>query len=150
FVPTVIDVFRRVNPRVEFKQFAAGGLTASRARSRFYQGVLDWKPDKVLLVVMTRTDEDYEVLKQLGEDFPKARIKAYMLDEVHDPAAVQPGTVDRALNAAEAGGIKVIPVGDALATAPDRANFICLDGIHMKEPYHRLMARLWLKYLANE
>src|SRR5690349_9977030 len=66
FVPTVIDVFRRVNPGVEFKQFAAGGLTATRAKNRFYQGVLDWKPDKVLLVVMTRTDEDYEVLKGLG------------------------------------------------------------------------------------
>src|SRR5690349_12015543 len=66
FVPTVIDVFRRINPGVEFKQFPAGGLTATRAKNRFYQGVLDWKPDKVLLVVMTRTDEDYEVLKGLG------------------------------------------------------------------------------------
>ena len=150
FVPTVIDVFRRINPGVEFKQFAAGGLTATRAKNRFYQGVLDWKPDKVLLVVMTRTDEDYEVLKELGEGFRRAGIKAYMFDEVHDPAAVQPGSVERALKAAEAGGIKVIPVGDVLANAPDRGNFICLDGIHMKEPYHRLMAKLWLKYLANE
>ncbi len=31
FVPIVIDVFRRENPKVEFKQFAGGGLTASRA-----------------------------------------------------------------------------------------------------------------------
>src|ERR1043165_6656520 len=69
FVPIVIDVFRRENPRVEFKQFAAGGLTASRAQKRFYQDVLAWKPDKVLLVVMTRTDEDYDALKQLGEGF---------------------------------------------------------------------------------
>ena len=150
FVPTAIDVFRRINPGVEFKQFAAGGLTATRAKNRFYQGVLDWKPDKVLLVVMTRTDEDYEVLKELGEGFRRAGIKAYMFDEVHDPAAVQPGSVERALKAAEAGGIRVIAVGDVLANAPDRGNFICLDGIHMKEPYHRLMAKLWLKYLANE
>ena len=146
----MIDVFRRINPGVEFKQFAAGGLTATRAKNRFYQGVLDWKPDKVLLVVMTRTDEDYEVLKELGEGFRRAGIKAYMFDEVHDPATVQPGSVERALKAAEAGGIKVIAVGDVLANAPDRGNFICLDGIHMKEPYHRLMAKLWLKYLANE
>jgi hypothetical protein len=49
-----------------------GGLTATRAKDRFYQSVLDWKPDKVLLVVMTRTDADYEALKDLGLGFKKA------------------------------------------------------------------------------
>lgn len=150
FVPVVIDVFRRENPKVEFRQFAAGGLTATRARKRFYQGVLDWKPDKVLLVVMTRTDEDYDALKQLGEGFNAAGVKPYMFDEVHDPASAKAGTTERALSAARAGNITVIEVGDRLATAPDRANFVCLDGIHMKEPYHRLMAKEWLKFLAAE
>ena len=150
FVPTVIDVFRRVNPNVEFKQFAAGGLTASRAQKRFYQDVLAWKPDKVLLVVMTRTDEDYDVLKQLGEGFLAAGIRPYMFDEVHDPASVQPGSVERALKAARAGGIQIIEVESVLANSPERLGFVCLDGIHMKESYHRLMAKLWLKYLASE
>jgi hypothetical protein len=150
FVPIVIDVFRRENPKVEFKQFAAGGLTASRAQKRFYQDVLAWKPDKVLLVVMTRTDEDYEALKQMGQGFRGAGIKTYMFDEVHDPAAVAPGTVERARKAAEDSGVEVIEVGELLANAPDRARFICLDGIHMTEPYHRLMAKEWLKYLAGE
>lgn len=149
FVPIVIDVFRRENPNVQFKQFAAGGLTASRAQKRFYQDVLAWKPDKVLLVVMTRTDEDYEALKQMGNGFRAAGIKTYMFDEVHDPAAVTPGTVERARKTAEASGIAVIEVGEILANAPDRAKFICLDGIHMTEPYHRLMAKEWLKYLAS-
>lgn len=40
--------------------------------------------------------------------------------------------------------------GDRLAAAPDRANFVCLDGIHMKESYHRLMAKELLKFLAGE
>jgi hypothetical protein len=150
FVPIVIDVLRRENPKVEFKQFAAGGLTASRAQKRFYQDVLAWKPDKVLLVVMTRTDEDYEALKQMGQGFHAAGIKTYMFDEIHDPAAVAPGTVERARKAAEDSGIEVIEVGELLANAPDRAKFICLDGIHMTEPYHRLMAKEWLKYLAGE
>src|ERR1043165_4849327 len=149
FVPIVIDVFRRENPRVEFKQFAAGGLTASRAQKRFYQDVLAWKPDKVLLVVMTRSDEDYDALKQMGEGFRAAGIKAYTFDEVHDPAAVSPGTVERARKSAEGSGIEVIEVGQILASSPDRAKFICLDGIHMTEPYHRLMAKEWLKYLAG-
>jgi len=149
FVPIVMDVFRRENPKVQFKQFAAGGLTASRAQKRFYQDVLAWKPDKVMLVVMTRTDEDYEALKQMGDGFRKAGIKSYMFDEVHDPEAVTPGTVERARKSAEASGIEVIEVGEILANSPERSKFICLDGIHMTEPYHRLMAKEWLKYLAG-
>jgi len=149
FVPIVIDVFRRENAKVEFKQFAGGGLTASRAKDRFYQSVLDWKPDKVLLVVMTRTDADYEALKDLGIGFGKAGIKTYMFDEVHDPASVNPGVVERALKAAAEGSIQVIEIGSVLAASPDRNRFVCLDGIHMTEPYHRLMAKEWLKYLAG-
>ena len=149
FVPIVIDVFRRENPKVEFKQYAAGGLTASRAQKRFYQDVLAWKPDKVLFVVMTRADEDYAALKEMGQGLRAAGIKSYMFDEVHDPAAVTPGTVERARKTAEESGIEVIEVGQILANSPDRAKFICLDGIHMTEPYHRLMAKEWLKYLAG-
>ena len=149
FVPIVIDVFRRENPKVEFKQFAGGGLTATRAQQRFYQSVLDWKPDKVMLVVMTRTDADYDVLKQLGVGFAGAGIKTYMFDEVHDPASVNPGTVERAVAAARSGGIEVIEIGRILSSSPDRARFVCLDGIHMTEPYHRLMAKEWLKFLAG-
>jgi len=149
FVPIVIDVFRRENPKVVFKQFAAGGLTATRAQQRFFQSVLDWKPDKVMLVVMTRTDDDYDALKQLGTGFAAAGIKTYMFDEVHDPASVKPGTVERAIEAARAGGIEVIEIGSILSAAPDRASFVCLDGIHMTEPYHRLMAKEWLKFLAG-
>jgi hypothetical protein len=149
FVPIVIDVFRRENPRVEFKQFAGGGLTATRAKDRFYRSVLDWKPDKVLLVVMTRTDADYDALRDLGLGFSRADIKTYMFDEVHDPASVNPGVVERARAAAGAGGIEVIEVGSVLAASPDRSRFLCLDGIHMTEAYHRLMAKEWLKYLAG-
>lgn len=134
FVPIVIDVFRRENPRLEFKQFAAGGLTATRVEQRFYQSVLDWKPDKVMLVVMTRTDADYDALKQLGVGFAAAGIKTYMFDEVHGPASVKPGTVERARAAARAGGIEVIEVGCVLSSSPDRSRFVCLDGIHMTEP----------------
>ena len=149
FVPIVIDVFRRENAKVEFKQFAGGGLTATRAQQCFYQSVLDWKPDKVLLVVMTRTDADYDALKQLGVGFAAAGIKSYMFDEVHDPASVTPGTVERGVAAARSGGIEVIEVGSILSSSQDRVRFVCLDGIHMTEPYHRLMAKEWLKFLAG-
>ena len=43
----------------------------------------------------------------------------------------------------------VIDVSPLLAAAPDRDRFLCLDGIHMTEPYHRLMAKEWLKLLVG-
>ena len=46
-------------------------------------------------------------------------------------------------------GMTVIEVGPLLASAPDRERFLCLDGIHMTEPYHRLMARQWLEFLVG-
>ena len=150
FVPVVTEVFRRVNPRVAFKQFERGGLTASRARQRFYQGVLDWKPEKVLLVVMTRTEEDYAALKEMGEGFRAAGVEVFMFDDVHDPETVsKPGTSARAAGVARAAGIKVIEVGALLSAAPDRERFLSLDRVHMTEPYHRLMAKEWLKFLAG-
>jgi hypothetical protein len=43
----------------------------------------------------------------------------------------------------------VIEVSSLLATAADRERFLCLDGIHMTEPYHRLMAKQWLGFLLG-
>jgi hypothetical protein len=43
----------------------------------------------------------------------------------------------------------VVEVSAALAASPDRVRFFCLDKIHMTEPYHRLMAKEWLKLLAG-
>ncbi|HEX8151056.1 MAG TPA: hypothetical protein VF591_27985 [Pyrinomonadaceae bacterium] len=150
FVPVVTEIFRRVNRKVEFKQFERGGLTASRARQRFYQGVLDWKPDKVLLVVMTRAEEDYAALREMGEGFKAAGVEALMFDDVRDPESVsKPGTSGRAARVARESGIKVIEVGALLAAAPDRGRFLSLDRVHMTEPYHRLMAKEWLKFLAG-
>ena len=150
FVPVVTEIFRRLNAGVEFKQFERGGLTASRAKHRFYQGVLDWKPDKVLLVVMTRTEEDYAALEEMGEGLRAAGAEVFMFDDIHDPETVsKPGTSERAAGVARAAGIKVIEVGALLAAAPDRGRFLSLDRVHMTEPYHRLMAKEWLKFLAG-
>jgi hypothetical protein len=150
FVPVVTEIFRRVNPLVEFRQFERGGLTASRAKQRFYQGVLDWRPDKVLLVVMTRTDEDYAALEEMGEGLKAAGIEVFMFDDIHDPETVsKPGTSGRAARVAREAGVTVIEVGGILKAAPDRDHFVSLDKIHMTEPYHRLMAKEWLKFLAG-
>ena len=70
-----------------------------------------------------------------------------MFDSVRDPEesarlAVQQETVRRA-------GGTLVEAASLLASAPARERFLCLDGIHMTEPYHRLMAKEWLKLLAG-
>lgn len=73
-----------------------------------------------------------------------------MFDDIRDPETVsKPGTSERAVKVARAAGVKVIEVGALLASAPDRGRFMSLDRIHMTEPYHRLMAKEWLKSLAG-
>src|SRR6185503_15941792 len=67
FVPIVTAMFARENPKVEFRQFEGGGLTSTRAYTRFFEDVLAWKPDRVLLVVLNRTDEDLEHFARLGK-----------------------------------------------------------------------------------
>ena len=149
FVPVVADIFRRVNPRVEFRQFERGGLRASVAKQRFYQGALDWKPDKILLVVLTRTEEDYAALREMAEGFAAAGVVVIMFDDLLIPECINPGVPERAARVAREAGVAVIGVGGALRASPERARFLSLDRVHMTEPYHRLMAKEWLKHLAG-
>ena len=149
FVPVVTAIFARENPKVEFRQFQGGGLTSTRAVNRFYADVVAWKPQQVLLVVINRTDEDLENFRRLGRGFADAGAKVLTFDDVHDPKGTVNGLRDRELAVARETGMTVIEVSPLLAAAPDRERFMCLDGIHMTEPYHRLMAKEWLKFLVG-
>ena len=149
FVPVVTAIFARENPRVEFRQFQGGGLTSTRAMNRFYADVLAWKPQQVLLVVINRTDEDLENFRRLGRGLAEAGAKVLSFDDVHDPKGTANGLRDRELAVARETGMTLIEVSPLLAIAPDRERFVCLDGIHMTEPYHRLMAKEWLKLLVG-
>ncbi len=68
---------------------------------------------------------------------------------MHDPKGTVNGQRDRELTVARETGMTVIEVSPLLANAPDRELFLCLDGIHMTEPYHRLMAKQWLEFLVG-
>ncbi|NWG13750.1 MAG: SGNH/GDSL hydrolase family protein [Acidobacteria bacterium] len=149
FVPIVSAMFALQNPRVEFRQFYSGGLTASRALREFYEFALEWKPDKVLLVVMTRRDEDYAALEAMGKGFRDAGAMCYVFDNVHDPEMKDPAVVRRFAESARSGGMTVIEVDGIISGSPDRDRFLCLDKIHMTEPYHRLMANEWFRFLAG-
>jgi hypothetical protein len=149
FVPIASALIGRENPEVLFRQFQAGGLTASRAQRNFYAEAVAWKPDKVLLVVLVRREEDFEALRQMGEGLARAGVRTFVFDNIQDPESRDPDTVSRFQKTARAAGITIVEVDGVLTGAPDRNSFVCLDGIHMKEPYHRLMAKEWLKFLAG-
>ncbi len=149
FIPIVTAMFAGINDSMQFRQFQAGGLTASRALKFFFQDALAWKPDKVLLVVMARQEEDFEAFTTMGEGFRQARIQSYIFDNVHDPEAKDPAMISRFNQAAYAAGFSIIEVDGLLSNASDKDQFLCMDEIHMKEPYHRMMAKEWLKFLTG-
>ena len=72
-----------------------------------------------------------------------------MFDDWGDPGDRDVAMRSRRLDVARAGGAVIVPVQERLAAAPDRAGFLSMDGIHMKEPYHRLMALAWLEALER-
>jgi hypothetical protein len=150
FVPIVTAMFARENPNVQFRQFEAGGLTSSRALKNFYQDAFAWRPEVVLLVLANRTDEDLNNLRTMGQGFTAAGARVVMFDDVHDPDSADPAKLKQEAEAARQAGIEVVKVSSILAASPDKSRFLCLDHIHMTEPYHRLMAKQWLKVIVKE
>jgi hypothetical protein len=149
FVPIVTAMFAAVNPKVEFRQFQGGGLTSTRAYRNFFADAVAWKPDVVLMVVLNRTDEDLANFRKLGEGLKAAGARVLVFDDVHDPDAADPDKLRKEAATAREAGMTVIEVSRVLTASPDRGRFFCLDRIHMTEPYHRLMAKEWLKVLVG-
>jgi hypothetical protein len=149
FVPIVTAMFFRENSAVVFRQFQGGGLTASRALKNFYQDALSWRPDLVLLVLLNRTDQDLADLRTIGKGLGAAGTRAVMFDDVHDPDSADPEKRKQESAMAGEAGIEIVQVSSILAESSDRARFLCLDHIHMTEPYHRLMAKQWLRVVLK-
>jgi hypothetical protein len=149
FVPIVTAMFGHENPAVQFRQFQAGGLTSSRAMKNFYQDALAWKPDLVLLVVINRTEQDLADLSAMAKGFRNQGTRVVMFDDVHDPDSGDRGVREREAEVARDSGTEIVKVSSVLAASPDRKHFLCLDHIHMTEPYHRLMAKEWLKVIIG-
>jgi len=147
FAATVKAVFDMENSNVVIRQWHGGGLTAARAYKNFYQDALAWKPDSVLFAVAMRNDQDLADLKTMCQGFAAAGAKVFTFDNLRDPSedSVRNQMSDKV--AAET-GMTVIEIGRLIHDAPDKDKFLCLDKIHMTEPYHRLLAKEWLKFLT--
>ena len=116
----------------------------------FYQDTLAWKPDTVLLVLINRTDKDLEDLRTMGQGFGASGTRVVMFHDVHDPDSGDPQVRQKESAVAREAGIEVAIVSPILAASLDRSRFSCLDHIHMTEPYHRLMAKEWLRVILKE
>ena len=151
-VPIAAEVLARVNPAVEVRQWQAGGMSASRADCwKFYEEALAWKPDRVLIVVGVSTPADSAALEKMVSGFTAAGVRVAMFDKLLGSLKLAKGYSFDAQAVAEVArrtGMTLIPVGGRIDAAPDRDTFLALDQIHMTEPYHRLLAKAWLEYLA--
>ena len=145
FVPIVTTMFAQENPRVQFRQWSAGGLTYSRAYRNYYADALAWKPDVVLLVLTDRGSADEEALKTMAKGFRATGARVLMFDDVEDPITPGEPAPPQTDALAKGLGVEILPARTILDAAPNHASFPCMDGIHRTEPYHRLMAYLWLK-----
>jgi len=157
FVPVVSEMFKIVNPKVEVRQWEAGGLSAVRASSgrTFYEKALAWKPNRVLLVVSDDGPDNAKALKAMVDGFSDAGIEVMLFDLLRTSPRPDPGAATKSSSTYAAvpvvtpSGAQVIEVGQLLMSSPDEPKFAALDGVHMTEPYHRLMAKQWLKYLIG-
>ena len=147
FVPVVGEIFKALNPKVELRQWQRGGLTPRGAYSefKFYEEALAWKPNCVLLVMLVTTKEDEAALDAMVRGFTQAGVRVMLFDRLTAEPTEMAATCR---GAAACAGAEIVAVGDVLRASPDSGKFVSLDGIHMTEPYHRLMAKLWLKALT--
>ncbi len=134
---------------VETRHYSAGGLKAARAWRMYGQEVVEWRPTVALLAFEVQSDQDVAAVTTWLTALRDAGTRALMFDDWGDPGDREVAMRSRRLDAARAGGVVIVPVQARLAEAPDRDGFLSMDGIHMKEPYHRLMALAWLEALER-
>ena len=149
FTTIAAEILTQAHLPIETRHYSAGGLTATRAVRTFGREVVEWQPKATLLVVAVRNDDDLAALGTLITSLRTAGSSVVVFDDVGDSSERDEVMRNRRNEAARAAGARVVPVADRLAAAPDRAKFLSLDGIHMTEPYHRLMALAWLEALEQ-
>ncbi|MBA3709211.1 MAG: SGNH/GDSL hydrolase family protein [Planctomycetes bacterium] len=149
FVAIATAVLARENPRVEVQQHASGNLSPTQAEEMFLPAALAWKPQVALLALLMWNDADYQALQRMLGAFTAARTRVIIFDDLLIPMEADGVAVERRARLVREAGGTVIGVGSMLKGSPQRGSFLSLDGIHMTESYHRIMAHAWLTALAR-
>jgi hypothetical protein len=152
-VPIAAEILAQAGAKAVVRQWQAGGMSAGRDDCRaFYREALAWKPDRVLFVVAVRGAKDEEAIAEMAAGLVAAGARVAMFDSLYGSLRMQtryyPETGALAAIARRA-GMALIPVAGRIDASPDHGSFLSLDGIHMTEPYHRLLAQAWLEHLAE-
>jgi len=146
----VAAVFAGLNPSVRFAHMGHGSTSASQARERLLQDALAMRPNRVLLVVLISSDADFAAIAEITRTFRRIGAEVMCFDQLHTnhTSWINP---DRARLAAVAArsGLTVIEVGRLIDTHPQKNDFVSLDGVHMRPPFHKFMAGELLKYLLG-
>ena len=142
--------FAKLSGAVVVGRMGHGGMSASQARDRFLKDALAWKPDRVFLVIVVRSDADYAALAEMTRTFRDVGCETACFDTLHPTRTswINPKR-EKLVAAAKTSGLVVIAVGDKLAAHPQKRDFVCLDGIHMRPSYHKFMAGELLKHLVS-
>ena len=144
------EAFRQVNPGVVFGHRGHGGMSASVARATYLESALAWQPDRVMVAALYHGEKDYQALADMVAAFQAQGADTFCLDQLH-PEPTFWLNPDGARLAAIAGqaSLTVIPVGARIMQHPDRADFVSLDGVHMRTSYHRFLAVELLRFLTD-
>jgi hypothetical protein len=141
--------FAKVNPGVKFAHLGHGGMSASSARDKYLEQALQLRPSHVLIVVVIRSDADAAAMEEMTRRLTAAGAKVACFDQLHPDKTSWVNPDPAKLDAAVKAGLAIIPVADLISTHPDRSKFICLDGVHMTDPWHKMMAAVWVKWVVE-
>jgi hypothetical protein len=142
-------IARRVNPGIEFLHRAGTSLNPRTARRDVLPSVLEARPDHIVCVLRMREESDYQEFPLFAEEVHKAKVPLYAFDNYRQPIDEGSRRVTRWTKFAQEKGVRLIPLAEKLAAAPDRARFVSIDRLHMREPYHRLVATTLLAWVAS-
>jgi len=146
FTQIVIEMFAQLNPAVQFKHWSRGGLSASGAKELFYQQALDWKSDRAFIFTLAESDADFQAYEEMSEGFANSGSHLYIFPH-NGPMPYN--DVQKVRRFAKEHNLELADFDDVVQAAPNKAEFVSLDKIHMTEPFHRLMAGEFLKFLVK-
>ena len=143
FTQFAITLMGQVNPKVEFHWWGIGGMSYTQARDLFLKPALEWKPDHVFMMGVVWNEKDAQAAADIARALQKAGVTCTVF-----PHVLTFPNGDKLREVAKTAPLMVAPIEGPLEEGP-KDQYVSLDGIHMREPFHRVMAKVFLKLLIE-
>ena len=90
-------------------------------------------------------------MKTMIEGLRATGARVVQFDDVEwSDADKNPARVRQLALLAKSYGAEIVPSRAILNASPEHNSFRAMDGIHMREPDHRIMSILWLKAILQQ